>query len=890
MLLAPFSTTAKPQIISDIHIEAGIIIPLQNRYFVNASLVKKVLPIQPGDPADPQKIDQALSYLKKWGRFSKIDLVQKETSKGLLLYFTLQQGLLVSNIDIEGTYPYLENRLRRTLSIHPGEIYLPEEMTDQIEKLKNFYDRRGFRDVIVTLDTHLSPRKGTINLKFKIHRGLRYRFQDIDVHGNTVFPKSYFVSQLNPLLAYEPRRFREKIDKIRKDYWKKGYLNPRIQILTLNQDPEHNHLHPVLEILEGKKTRVIFRGNRVVSRKTLKSIMPMFIEGGANNYDLEISSQAALKYYLKLGFLEAKVDFEKKEITEKEIQVIFHIYEGKQTRVKKIELTGLKNIKAKRVKEELQTKENTLFERGYYQPKTLEEDAKRLPDILQSKGAVGSKVIDYSIRRNSLGDKVTAQFYINEGQVVRLDEIQFKGVHRFQTNNFHLKLHPGAVLTEKKLSSDLQSITLQYANAGYPYTTITPEVSLEGEHAILKLHIEEGPEVHIGEILTVGNERSSERAIRKSILFKKGDLFSYQKIIESERNLRLTGSYRSATIETIGLAEKSPEVHLLVKLEEYKTILMDLGGAYNTDTNFTGTFSLSHINLFGTNKRASLNFTGGQEIQKGEALFRDPHFLGVPLIGTLSGKMERQVRPGFTTVDAGSSLSMLKEFGPQLSLLGRYEILQTFFSNVTDQTGTQEEDHTTSRFSFSTSYDKRDSFSDPHKGYILLGGFDISNKIIASTFNFIQPRAYFSHFIPIGPFTLMNFIRIEGIKVFGADNLTRDRKLFLGGDYSVRGFEEDALGPLDTNATPLGGQFLLINTLELQMRLVQNFKLAGFFDNGTLVDDIHQVSLSEFRQSAGPGLRYITPVGALRLDYGFKLDRRPDESKGRLHFAFGYSF
>ncbi|QQR81562.1 MAG: BamA/TamA family outer membrane protein [Deltaproteobacteria bacterium] len=477
--------------------------------------------------------------------------------------------------------------------------------------------------------------------------------------------------------------------------------------------------------------------------------------------------------------------------------------------------------------------------------------------------------------------------------MLKISQITFEGAHRFSERTLQsaLKLQKGSVLTKEKLSSDLQKLALLYANVGYPYTVISHDIFQSPEGNTLSFKIDEGSEVHIQEILIVGNERSSEKSILKSILFKRGDLFSYQKIIESERQLRRTGSYRSANIETIGLAEKSSQVHLLVKLEEFKKILMDLGIAYNTDTNFTGTLSLSNVNVFGTNKRASLNFTMGQEIQKGEALLRDPHFLNTSLVGTLSGKIEKQIRPGFTTVDAGNSISVLKEFSPRLSLLSRYEITQTFFSDVTDVTGAQEQDHTTSKFSFSTSYDKRDSFSDPRKGYIFLGGFDVSNKLIASTFNFIQPRGYFAHFLPlIGPFTLMSFVRVEGIKVFGDDNLTRDRKLFLGGDYSIRGFEEDGVGPLDSNGTPLGGQFLLLNTVELQTKLIQSLKLALFFDNGSLTDDISTVSVNTFRQSAGFGLRYITPVGPLRLDYGIKLDRRPEESFGRLHFAFGYSF
>ncbi len=804
------------QRISRIHVEAGIIIPLQNRYFVNEEQVKKVIPIQEGDVYDPVKVEQTLSYLKKWGRFSRIDLEKRTEKGGVAVLITLQQGLLLSNIDIKGTYPFLENRLRRTLSIHPGEIYLPEEMPSQIDKLRNFYDRRGFQDTRIELDTHVNPKKGTVNLKFTIHRGYRYRFQDIDVHGNTAFPKSYFLSQLNPLLAYEPGRFRQKIDKMRKDYMGKGYLSPRIRIADLQMNPQTRRMHPILEITEGNNVSVVFKGNAMVSRRTFKSILPMFTEGGYNTYDIEASQAVALAYYKKLGYEDATVSHERQEISEKKLKITFLIHEG--------------------------------WKKSQKKAASPTEEA----------------------------------FFITS--------ITFDGLHRFNEREIlqNAKLRAGNTFTKTKLAAEFQKIALLYANAGYPYTVVTQDLTPEGA---LNIHVEEGPAVHVGEILVVGNERSSEKDILKSILFKKGDLFSYQKVIESERQLRRTGSYRSANIETIGLAEKSPEVHLLVKLEEFKKILLDLGVAYNTDTNFTGTMSISNVNVFGTNRRASLNLTMGQEIQKGEAVFRDPHFLGGSLVGTLSGKIEKQIRPGFTTVDAGNSFSVLKEFSPQLSLLGRYEITQTFFSNVTDETGALEEDHTTSKFSFSTSYDKRDSFSDPRKGYILLGGFDISNKIIASTFNFIQPRGYFAHFLPlVGPFTLMNFVRVEGIKVFGGDDLTRDRKLFLGGDYSIRGFDEDAVGPLDGDSTPLGGQFLLMNTVELHTKLLSSLKLALFFDNGSLTDNLSDLGKGSFRQSGGAGLRYITPVGPLRLDYGIKLDRKPEESLGRLHFAFGYSF
>jgi outer membrane protein insertion porin family len=121
------------------------------------------------------------------------------------------------------------------------------------------------------------------------------------------------------------------------------------------------------------------------------------------------------------------------------------------------------------------------------------------------------------------------------------------------------------------------------------------------------------------------------------------------------------------------------------------------------------------------------------------------------------------------------------------------------------------------------------------------------------------------------------------VEIAGNPIIPANKLFFLGGADTLRGFDEDAVNPS-------GGTVLMLYNAELQVRLTNSFKLAGFFDAGTLVDDIDTLDWSNFRESAGAGLRYVTPIGPLRLDWAFILDRQAGEPTNHIHFSFGYYF
>ncbi len=876
-------------------------IEIQNGTHVSIEQIKQVLPIHVGDLYDPTRVEQAISYLKKWGRFEKVDAQVGLTAKGVHLKFVVQEGSLVSGINLDGGYPFLSTRLRRVITLHTSDLYDPNLASEQKKRLEDFYLRKGFEGTEVDLDTVFNQEKGTVDLIYRIRKGSPYRLGKVTVLGNTVFPDGYFVSQLNPLRHYEQGRFRRKLEKIRKDYQKKGYLKARVRLKDLGQDPATKMLRPTLEITEGKKVTVVFDGNHRVSKRTFKKILPLFTDGGYGNYEIEESVNEIKVYYRSLGFQETTATVEKKEIDADHLRIRFLIDEGPQTRVKKVTIDGNHEISEQKIKKELFTQENTLFQKGYYRPKTVEEDEKVLPQILKNYGALEGRALGVDTSFNQFRDKVQVTFKVEEGEISRIGEVLFTGNEHLPSRFFKglLTAGPGDPVSLAKIEDDKQEMTLAYSNHGFPYAEIRTELQKTGENFSLVYHIREGLFVRIGEILTVGNERTTSKAVERALFIKKGDPFSYKKIVESESALRKTAAFRSAHIETIGLAEKEPVVHLLVELEENRKVLMDFGVTYATDNFFTGNYTLSHLNLFGTTKSGILKLTGGRDIQSGESILKDPFFLGHRLEASLGALVKREDRPAFTTTDAGTSLSFLKEFTPQVTFLSRYALTRTLFSNVLDATGAQEQDHTISKFSFSVNLDKRDSFSDPKKGYVTFAGVDLSNKIFASSVDFIALKGYAAKYFEFGNrVTFLNFVRSEGIKVIGAGALTRDQRFFLGGDYSVRGFDEDSLGPIGADGRPLGGQVLLAATTELQVRLFKELKLALFVDHGSVSQNFSDFGLESIRHSAGGGLRYITPVGPIRLDYGVKLDRTShvingvstEEPFGRLHFAFGYAF
>ncbi|MRR14327.1 outer membrane protein assembly factor BamA, partial [archaeon] len=190
-------------------------------------------------------------------------------------------------------------------------------------------------------------------------------------------------------------------------------------------------------------------------------------------------------------------------------------------------------------------------------------------------------------------------------------------------------------------------------------------------------------------------------------------------------------------------------------------------------------------------------------------------------------------------------------------------------------------------------FDTRDSFTRPRKGYFASYTMDISKGLLNSRDidNFIKYRIDCrTFFTPFERITFAWMGRAGYIQpTNNADKIPDDQIFYLGGILDVRGYDDNML-LYDANGNPVGGRLLLLNSVEARLAIIDNLELALFVDTGSLRITNNDPVVPEVRSSYGTGLRYITPIGPISLLYGHKFRTEEGESRYKWHFSLGYTF
>lgn len=858
---------------------------------LNAKKVCDLCPFKKGDMITTDTMNKAQNMLYGTRMFEAVQLsITGQKGAAKLIYEPIE-ARLIRKVEVKGNYPYLAKKILRLSLLQPGDAYREEYIEESEKRIQIFFEKNGYLGSEVEILPELEKEKYVANISIMISKGRTYRLGDATFIGNNYYTSSELKNKLFSFTHFKALKIKKQLKQIEEDYVKEGFVRARVKLLDSKINIQKKQVDIVVAIQERKKLKVNFTGNSLFESATLKKQTAFYAEKGYDSFSVERSLDQLKTFYKINGFLNSNV-LAKMTETENEILVTFYVKEGPRTRLKQIQFIGLQEIDAGDLKKALNNETHSLTRKGILKEELIPIDLENMATFFNYHGFFDAKVEKWEIQYNRFVDQATLIIYVHEGSHYTLEDIAFNGQGRVGVKQLQklADLKKDQHYNEQDIRGAKDKILNEYLDRGYAYATIQHNFILDKEkHKVsLTFQIDEGPLVTVKNIIISGDYKTDQSTILNALRFKSGDIYRYKKILGASLNLKRLGIFDYVLLTPVGIEEQKNEIDVAIKLLERKTFVMDVQAGFDSDKLGSGQIVFSKNNIFGKAKEIQLKAIGGFELNRGELTLSSPRIFGANwnLINQFFVQYEDD--ENFNAFSYGGSVGVLKQFGPIWTLLMKSEITHFNIYEGESNSDTLDEnlfDSTFSEITISAAMDKRDNFADPGKGFYIFASSEFDTDLSDITNNFIINRLNLSHYLSfLNRFTLVNNVRLNKLSEINNDARIPVQKLFfMGGNDTVRGFNEDAI-----NSS--GGTTSFIYNTELHYRLFSSFKLAGFFDTGSLTNSLGEISMDTFRESAGLGIRYFTPVGPIRLDYGFILNKQPGESGKRFHFSFGYFF
>gem|GEM_PF-163815 len=860
--------------------------------------------IKKGDRFSDFEVSRMAEALKTCQRFRSIHLDTETIETGLLLRITVTPFRLIKHIRIKGKYPLFEKQILNAMSIYPGDPYDPDNLDKQTELIIRLYRQRGYIDPKVTIESTQDPKDSHYFLDILIDKGLPYRLGHFGITGNGAFEDSVLRWKMKSVRSankiFSEKLFLKDLEKLKSFYIAQRFFDIAIEH-ELNENPETGKAKVLIIIKEGDRYDVSFSGNTAFGNRSLEKALDLFKSGNRYGLGLRKSVPNIEKKYHQAGYPEVVVQMDSDVSKEQNISVRklrFIIDEGPQAVVQKIEISGNAVFSEKKLRELMLTRLPGWMHDGGYVPKKLEEDILAMENLYHEKGYLNAqikKAVTFSPDR----EKIEIDLKIEEGSQTRVARVDIEGLTAIPEAMVTkaIQIQSGKPFSQNKLEDDKKQIAVMVSEKGYPHVRVSGKAVFNEKRseALVVFKVVENIKVERGGSFFSGNFRTKKKILERELVMKPGDPFSLKKMLEGQQNIRSKNNFRSVGVNPVGLKEKSETIHLFTEVNEEKPFYFEVTGGFASEKGLYTSSTIGDRNFLGSNKDFKVKGEVSKIGYKGESRIFEPRFLGTRISSDFGVYIERSepFNQKFGIKSLGTDLQFSRKWKKQFKLgLGFNLEDREQYSRDNDVDKDDVFDpRTILVVTPSVSFDSRDNFLNPKKGVFCLFEVDVSKGIKDSLDDFYKPhldlRAYTT---PLNRLTFAGRGNAGKINRYQSESKVPDDQLFyLGGTTSVRGFDENQL-LIDYDDDAVGGKLMASGNAEARIDLGLNFELSLFFDAGYLDDTSGDERSNKVRYSTGIGFRYVTPIGAVGLVYGHKLNPESYESSGRLHFSIGYTF
>ncbi len=642
---------------------------------------------------------------------------------------------------------------------------------------------------------------------------------------------------------------------------------------------------------------VDFAGNKHANLADLQEKIDLKLGNVYNPVDVQRALEKLRDYYEDEGYFEVQITPNVEKFADGDVRVVFSIVEGRQIKIDKIVFKGNTGLKEKQLKDALATRERQYFIlRGKVQRQRLDEDVERLLALYNDYGYIQARVESTDIKVDRERALVTVTFTVVEGPQFRVGEVKTVGLTLLPEQEVlrQVKFKSGDLFSRSAIRDSVKNIENLYSAIGRASADVAPKTEqVTGQQVFnVTFDIIEGPEVSVERINISGNARSQDKILRRELPLREGELYTLQKKERARQKLVNLGYFEKVDITTQPGSDKT-KIIVNVDVTERATGLFSIGGGYSSVDSFVGTLDLAQRNFLGRGWEVALRIRGGAMTQQGTISFTDPWFLDRPLAvgGDIYSSDRTFDEYRYRSIGGGPRIGHpFAEYwrwnlGYRASQDRITNLSETAAPALREQAGTR----VTSAVSANLSRDDRDIVTTPTKGGQVSIGNDFAG--LGGDFRYMKTIAFVTRYQPIWLDHILAG-RIEGGYGFGWSDqpLPLFERFYLGGPNSIRSVKFRNLSPQDEFGNRIGGSSEVLGNLEYLVPLPFGIRLAGFFDIGNAFGFGKDFDLAELRKAGGGGVRWQSPFGPIRIDYGINLDRKQGEDFGAFHFSVGTPF
>jgi outer membrane protein insertion porin family len=575
--------------------------------------------------------------------------------------------------------------------------------------------------------------------------------------------------------------------------------------------------------------------------------------------NLQEDARILKKEYEKMGYVQALIDYKvdiDKQTNKAKIQ--FNVAEGKKIRIKNIIIQGDKAYSSRRILRLMKTKRAWFFNAGLLKEDVLKEDVERIKSFYRKNGFT-DVAVDYEVKPELAKPYLLyITMKIQEGKKYLVGNVTVQGNKDIDKKDILLALKecvPGKVFSQDALKLDAASIQGLYFDRGYIASQVQETTSVNSYTGRVDIlyNITENEVNYVNKIKIRGNVKTRDVVIRRELRIRPGDRFDGDKLRRSKERLQNLGFFEEISYDTED-SNQADKKDLLVEVKESKTGAFSFGGGYSTVEQFVGFVEIEQKNFdwknfpYFTGAGQDLRFRAsfGTVSSGFDLSFTNPWVFDYPLSFGFdayrrSHKREEDVGYGYDEKVTGGDLRLGKELSEYLraDLMYRYD--QIDITNITDTaTGDLQSEsgkNGISSITPSLTYDSRNNVFDPTKGNLLSGSFELAGGPFGADKDFWKFFLRASHYFPLPRDSTIEVRARVGLSepYSNSDKVPIYERLFAGGAYTIRGYEERKVGPVDpVSQDALGGESMLIGNIEYTYPLFSFLKLATFYDVGTV--------------------------------------------------------